>query len=216
MNRYTGMQAQKISPSKVRSDGDVAMGAFQMGATGAQLGMQVGGPWGAAIGAGVGAIGGLVAGGIGRSNERATRSAQEAYNKSADFVNSKKADSEIVTQAQAKHGLKKTKGRYAFNEEKLVRTEAGEVIVEEDGSFHDTTKPGTSHEGVEDVRKVTSQREASKDPKNTIPEGGAVIPAQSNPSKYARLIALAKSAKYGNVEAGKEIRKEVSKLPKDK
>ncbi len=209
MNRYIGMQAQKISPSKVRTDGDVAMGAFQMGQAGTQLGMQVGGPWGAAAGAVIGTGAGLIAGGIGRSNERATRSAQESYNRSADFANSKKADSEIVTQAQAKYGLKKTKSRYVLAEE-------GEVIVKKDGSFHDTTKPGTSHEGVEDVRKVTPQREASQNPKNTIPEGGAVIPAQNNPLKYARIIALAKSVKYGNTDAGKEVRKEVSKLPKDK
>lgn len=209
MNRYIGAQAQKINPSKVRTGGDIAMGAFEMGTSGAQVGMQIGGPWGAAIGAGVGAGAGLVAGTIGRNNERSIRSQQELYNKSVDFVNSKKADSELTTQAQAKYGIKKTKSRY-------VAMEQGEVIVEKDGSFHDTTKPGTSHEGVEDTRRVTSQREASQDPKNTIPKGGAVIPAQSNPTKYARIVALAKAMKAGDNEAGKEVRKEVSKLPKDK
>lgn len=194
---------QKVPETEVRSSGDIAMGAGQGAAMGAQAGMMFG-PIGAAAGGVIGAGVGLAGGIIGKRQEEYERNKEEGINEFVENLEGRSLRTNYMVAQQAEHGM--NAGKYMMAEiegdgSRKYGEGIGEIHVDKNFNIKSVANGAPTHE--EGGMKVMME------------EGDVVFPTQNSKKKYNQIMSDIRRYKMGDERALKRLKKERDKLPTD-
>ena len=195
---------QKRPEQDVRSGLDIALGASNTAATGAQIGNKVmPGGVGAAVGGAAGLLFGLEQQRQGKIKEEIQKDSDVAYNKFADSLSGRVAQTQYMSPVQAKKGIKSNK--YQIGE---IEGDGsgdpnglGEIHTDKNYNVKNIPNGGKSHE--EGGVKVQME------------EGDIVFPTQGNKQMYDKVMGLISRYKRGDSNAKNQLEKIRQSLPSD-